>query len=131
MPELPTTVSAEVPATSEFVQVLRNVAAGLAARLDMPIDQIEDIRLAVTEAAALLLEEADATSLRMTLAREGDSLGVTLTTDGRVEEWPTDRILTSWPWLVVNGLTDEVRADRGDGAGPSISFTKGRGREGR
>lgn len=128
MPNLPTTVSAEVPATSEFVQVLRNVAAGLAARLDMPIDQIEDIRLAVTEAASLLLDEADATSLRMTLAREGDSLGVTLTTDGRVEAWPTDRILASWPWLVVKGLTDEIRADRGDGAGPSISFTKGRER---
>lgn len=131
MTNLPTAVSAEVPATAEFVQVLRNVAAGVAARLDMTIDQIEDVRLAVTEAASLLLDEADATSLRMTIGRDGHTLEVTLTSDGRVDPWPTDRVLSSWPWLVVKGLTDEIRADRGDGAGPSISFTKARERVGR
>jgi serine/threonine-protein kinase RsbW len=51
----PEVVSAEVPATPEFVQVLRNVAASVAARVDLPIDQIEEIRLAVAEAASLLL----------------------------------------------------------------------------
>jgi serine/threonine-protein kinase RsbW len=125
---LPTAVSVDVPATAVFFQVLRNVVAGVAARMDMPIDQIEDIRLAVTEAASLLLEEGDATSLRMTIGRDGDTLGVTLTSDGRADPWPTDRVMASWPWLVVKGLTDEIRADRGDGAGPSIGFTKGRER---
>ncbi|HET9671874.1 MAG TPA: ATP-binding protein, partial [Actinomycetota bacterium] len=69
-------VSAEVPATPEYVQVLRNVAAGVAARFEMPIDQIEEVRLAVTEAASLLLEEAEASSLRMRIRRSGDSLDV-------------------------------------------------------
>jgi serine/threonine-protein kinase RsbW len=131
VPNLPTAVSAEVPATPEFVQVLRNVAVGVAARVDMPIDQIEDIRLAVTEAASLLLGEADAASLRMTIGRDGDTLAVTLTSDGRVDPWPTDRVLASWPWLVVKGLTDDIRADLGEGSGPSISFTKSRERVGR
>ena len=131
MTDLPTTVSVDVPATAVFVQVLRNVVAGVAARLDMPIDQIEDIRLAVTEAASLLLEEGDATSLHMSIGREGGTLDVTLTSDGRSDPWPTDRVTASWPWLVVKGLTDEIRADRGDGAGPSIGFTKGRERVGR
>jgi serine/threonine-protein kinase RsbW len=110
------------------MQVLRNVAAGVAARLDMPIDQIEDVRLAVAEAASLLLQETQATSLRMTIGRDGDTLDVTLVSDGRVDLWPTDHVLASWPWLVVKGLTDDVRADREEGAGPSISFTKGRER---
>jgi serine/threonine-protein kinase RsbW len=110
------------------VQVLRNVVAGVAARLDMPIDQIEDIRLAVTEAASLLLEDGDATSLRMTIGRDEDTLDVTLSSDGHADPWPTDRVMASWPWLVVKGLTDEVRAGRADGAGPSIGFTKGRER---
>ncbi|MDQ4107820.1 MAG: ATP-binding protein [Actinomycetota bacterium] len=131
MTELATNVSAEVPATAGFVQVLRNVAAGVAARLDMPIDQIEEVRLAVTEAASLLLEEADATSLRMTIGRDGDALDVTLSSDGQADEWPSDRAVASWPWLVVKGLTDEIRADRGDGEGPSIRFTKRLGRAGR
>jgi serine/threonine-protein kinase RsbW len=56
--DLPAVVFAEVPATPGSVQILRNVVAGVAARLDMPIDQIEEVRLAVTEAASLLLDEA-------------------------------------------------------------------------
>ena len=128
MTNLPTVVSVDVPATPVFVQVLRNVVAGVAARVDMPIDQIEDLRLAVTEAASLLLGEGDPTSLRMTIGRGDDRLDVTLTSDGRADPWPTERVSSSWPWLVVKGLTDEIRADRGEGAGPSISFTKARER---
>jgi serine/threonine-protein kinase RsbW len=118
----------DVPATAEFVQVLRNVVAGVAARLDLQIDQIEDIRLAVTEAASLLLEEGDATSLHMSIGRDSDAMDVTLTSDGRSDPWPTDRVTSSWAWLVMQGLTDEIRADRADGGGPSIGFTKGRER---
>jgi serine/threonine-protein kinase RsbW len=121
---LPTAVSVDVPATPVFVQVLRNVVAGVAARLDMTIDQIEDLRLAVTEAASLLLGEGDPTSLRMTIGRGDGILEVTLTTDGRADPWPSERVASSWPWLVVQGLTDELRAERGEGSGPSISFTK-------
>jgi serine/threonine-protein kinase RsbW len=129
--ELVVAVSAEVPATPGSVQVLRNVAASVAARLDMPIDQIEEIRLAVTEAASLLLDEAEATSLRMTIARDTHALDITLSSDGQVDRWPSERALASWPWLVVKGLTDEIRAERRDGEGPSISFIKRRERVGR
>jgi serine/threonine-protein kinase RsbW len=122
--DLPKAVSAEVPAIPEFVQVLRNIAAGVAARLDMPIDQIEELRLAVTEAASLLLDEVDATSLRMTIGRGADTIDVRLSADGDDEAWPSDRALASWPWLVVKGLTDEIQAERHDGEGPSIRFTK-------
>lgn len=128
MTTLPTAVSAEVPATPEFVQVLRNVAAGVATRLDMPIDQIEDVRLAVTEAATLLLRQAEATVLRIAIGRDADTLDVTLSSDGYVDPWPSDAVLGSWGWLVVEGLTDGIRAERGDGSGPSIGFTKGRER---
>jgi serine/threonine-protein kinase RsbW len=125
--DLPTVLSAEVPATPDSIQVLRNVAAGVAARMDMPIDQIEEVRLAVTEAASLLLEEGEATSLQMTIGRDQDAVDVTLSTDGRADPWPSDRALSSWPWLVVKGLTDDLRAHR-DGERPSIGFTKRRER---
>jgi serine/threonine-protein kinase RsbW len=116
-------VSAEVPATPEFVQVLRNVAAGVAARLDMPIDQIEEVRLAVTEAATLLLDEAEATALRIRIRRMDHTLDVTVSSDGAADPWPSERALTSWPWMVVKGLSDDVRLDRDDGA-PSVVFRK-------
>ena len=120
----PPAVSAVVPATPEFVQVLRNVAAGVAARLDMTIDQIEEVRLAVTEAASLLLDEADATSLRLTIRRDSDTLDVRISADGSAEEWPSDRAVTSWPWVVVKGLSDDVKLDRDGDGSPSIVFQK-------
>jgi serine/threonine-protein kinase RsbW len=126
--DLPTDVTVEVPATPEFVQVLRHVAAGVAVRVDMPIDLIEEVRLAVTEAASLLLDEAEAELLRMTIGRDEDSLEVTLSSDARVDPWPTEHALASWPWLVVKGLTDELRAERGDSLGPTIGFRKRRER---
>ena len=124
MAELPTVVFAEVPATPGSVQVLRNVVAGVAARLDMPIDQIEEVRLAVTEAATLLLDEAEPTVLRLTIGDDPEALDVTLSSDGTADPWPSDRAMASWPWLVVKGLTDEIRAERRDGDRPSIGFTK-------
>jgi serine/threonine-protein kinase RsbW len=123
----PPSVSAEVPATPDFVQVLRNVAAGVAARVEMPIDRIEEIRLAVTEAASLLLDEAAATSLCMTIRRAGDALDVTISSNGTPDRWPSDRALSSWPWMVVRGLSDDVRLDRDGDGSPSVVFSKRRG----
>lgn len=51
-------VELRLPAEGAFVSVLRTATAGLAARLDFPIDDIEDLRIAVSEACALLLESA-------------------------------------------------------------------------
>jgi serine/threonine-protein kinase RsbW len=51
-------VSLRVPADSAYVSVLRTMTAGLAARLDFTVDDIEDLRIAVGEACALLLSEA-------------------------------------------------------------------------
>ena len=39
--------------------IVRTSAAGLAARLDFTIDEIEDLRIAIGEATALLLPAAD------------------------------------------------------------------------
>jgi hypothetical protein len=94
----------------------------------MPIDQIEEVRLAVTEAASLLLDETGAETLRMTIGRDADALEVTLSSDGQADPWPSNGTLASWPWLVVKGLSDEIRAERRDGDAPSIAFTKRRER---
>jgi serine/threonine-protein kinase RsbW len=51
-------VELRVPADSAYVSVLRTTSAGLAARLDFTIDDIEDLRMAVGEASALVLPQA-------------------------------------------------------------------------
>jgi len=53
-------VELRLPADSAYVSVLRTTSAGLAARLDFTLDDIEDLRMAVGEASALVLPEAEA-----------------------------------------------------------------------
>src|SRR4029079_7676474 len=48
-------VRLRMPADGAFVSALRTLTAGLAARCDLTIDQIEDLRIAVDEACSLLL----------------------------------------------------------------------------
>jgi serine/threonine-protein kinase RsbW len=48
------TVSIKVPASPEFLAVVRLVAAGLAARLHFTLDGIEDLKIAVDELSAYL-----------------------------------------------------------------------------
>ena len=52
-------VELRLPADGAYVSVLRITAAGLAARADFTIDEIEDLRIAMGEAGALVLPEAD------------------------------------------------------------------------
>lgn len=51
-------VELRLPAQGVYVSVLRTTTAGLAARLDFTLDDIEDLRMAVGEAAAIVLETA-------------------------------------------------------------------------
>lgn len=48
-------VTLRVPAAAAYVSLIRTAAASLAARLDIPVDRIDDLRLAVDEACSLLL----------------------------------------------------------------------------
>jgi serine/threonine-protein kinase RsbW len=58
-PEIDADVLVRVPADGAFVSVLRTTTAGLAARLDFTLDVVEDLRIAVGEACAMVLPEAD------------------------------------------------------------------------
>jgi serine/threonine-protein kinase RsbW len=101
-------VSLRVPADGAYVSVLRTMTAGLAARLDFTVDDIEDLRIAVGEACALVLPvavpggdlEAD---FRQTTG--------TLTVSVRVPT--TDRAepdYESFAWRVLSTLSTEATA---------------------
>jgi hypothetical protein len=48
------TVSITIPASPEYLRVVRLIAAGLAARLGFTLDEIEDLKIGVDELAAYL-----------------------------------------------------------------------------
>ncbi|GII92513.1 anti-sigma factor [Sinosporangium siamense] len=101
-------VSVRLPAASAYLSVLRTATAGLAARLDFTLDEIEDLRIAVDEACAMLLTQAvPGTDLTAEFELTGQEMQV------RVE---VNTLLTSPPkrddfaWMVLTALADDVEA---------------------
>ncbi|HVT65086.1 MAG TPA: anti-sigma regulatory factor [Mycobacteriales bacterium] len=99
-------VAITLPASSAYLTVLRTATAGLAARLDFTIDEIEDLRIAVDEACAMLLAQAlPGADINCEFQLDGDAMTVTvsvMTVDG--EEPSRD----TFAWTVLTALAGEV-----------------------
>ena len=106
-------VELRLPADSAYVSVLRTTTAGLAARLDFTIDDIEDLRMAVGEASALVLPEADEGSdLTCRFFMSPGRLTVTVSV---ASADPTEVDTDSFAWQVLTTLATEASADLGGG----------------
>jgi serine/threonine-protein kinase RsbW len=115
-----------VPASGAWLGVLRTATASLASRLQFTLDEIEDLRIAVDEACAVLLALAslDAVlSCRFTVTENELTVDATVPVDNPA----TVRLPTgeSFAWQVLSALTDEVTAAV-DGELVSIRLTKRR-----
>ena len=99
-----------VPASGAYLGVLRTATAGLAARLQFTLDEIEDLRIAVDEACAILLAVA---ALDAELACRFTVTDDTLTVEAAVPAASSAVRLPSgesFAWQVLSALTDEVSA---------------------
>jgi serine/threonine-protein kinase RsbW len=113
-------VELRLPAESAYVAVLRMTTAGLAARLDFTLDDIEDLRMAVGEACALVLEEADAGGdLRAAFDLGDGAIRVSISADSGSDA-ATDE--DSFGWQVLTALTSDVVTSR-EGRHRWVSFT--------
>jgi serine/threonine-protein kinase RsbW len=106
-------VELRVPASGAYVSVLRTAAAGLAARLDFTIDDIEDLRIAVDEACAVLLPLADIDArLTARFDLEPGHLQVAVSVPSSATEPPNRN---TFAWTVLTALAGEVDARVDDG----------------
>lgn len=97
-----------LPAQGAYVSVLRTTTAALAARLDFTLDDIEDLRMAVSEAAAICLECAVETAVLDVVFDIGeDTIGVTVTTTCDTEAEIDEE---SFAWQVLTTLARDVTA---------------------
>ncbi len=113
-------VELRLPAESAYVAVLRMTTAGLAARLDFTLEDIEDLRMAVGEACALVLENADTGgALRAHFELRDGSIRVAVAADTSSKADPDE---DSFGWQVLTALTSEVKTSR-EGSLSWISFT--------
>ena len=99
-------VELRLPAESAYVAVLRMTTAGLAARLDFTLDDIEDLRMAVGEACALVLEHTTSTGdMHAHFDLTDGSIRVSVASDASSGAKPDEG---SFGWQVLNALTSNV-----------------------
>jgi len=105
-------VELRLPADGAYASVLRTTTAGLAARLDFPIDDIEDLRMAVGEATAMVLGDAVAgTDLVARFYQQPGELTLTLTAE---VAGPVKLDYDSFAWQVLTTLASEAAASTTD-----------------
>ena len=107
-------VELRLPVDSAYVSVLRATTVSLAARLDFTIDDIEDLRMAVGEACAMVLPCADVGSeLTCGYFMGPGRLTITVSVPSKDPELP-DR--EGFAWQMLNALTTDAAttADQGE-----------------
>jgi serine/threonine-protein kinase RsbW len=106
-------VTVRLPAEGAYLSVLRTATAGLAARLDFTLDEIEDLRIAVDEACAMLLSQAvPGASLECAFTLGHDVMTIAVTAACLAPQQPaTD----TFAWTVLTALAGSVEAHVGPG----------------
>jgi serine/threonine-protein kinase RsbW len=106
-------VMVRLPAEGAYLSVLRTATAGLAARLDFTLDEIEDLRIAVDEACAMLLSQAvPGASLECAFTLGHDVMTIAVTAACLAPQRPaTD----TFAWTVLTALAGSVDAHVGPG----------------
>ncbi|MCW2817680.1 MAG: rsbW [Marmoricola sp.] len=113
-------VELRLPAESAYVAVLRMTTAGLAARLDFTLDDIEDLRMAVGEACALVLDgSVPGGDLEAAFGLGDGSIRVTISAQGASAGTPG---IDSFGWQVLTALTNDVTTST-EGPQRVVSFT--------
>jgi anti-sigma regulatory factor (Ser/Thr protein kinase) len=116
-----------LPARPENVAVVRHVLGAFAEALHLPLDVVEDVRLAVTEACTNVVRHAyDGTEpgqLDVVIRPEGDVLEVLVTDDGRGIGPSPD---TAGPGLglpLIAALADSLEIQHAPRAGSRLAMS--------
>ena len=101
-------VTVTFAADTRNVGLARTIAAAMAARADLPLDQLEDVRLAVDEAVAQLIHDApDDAEVGCRFVVRGTDLDVTCWAPTLTGAPPSR---DTFSWTVLSALVDNVSA---------------------
>ena len=117
-------VNIRMPADGAYLSVLRTATAGLAARLDFTLDEIEDMRIAVDEACAMLLSQAiPGSDLECDFVLGQDAMTVCVSVSCLAPRVPAG---DTFAWTVLTALAGSVDAQVGPGDVLTIVLRKSR-----
>jgi serine/threonine-protein kinase RsbW len=105
-----------VPATKDYVVLVRSAVGHLGARLGLTMEELGDLRLAVDEACALLLlpDEMAATGavLECRFTETGGALQVTVAAEASPESVPQ---VGGFGWNLLSSLVDDLQWSNDEG----------------
>jgi serine/threonine-protein kinase RsbW len=117
-------VTVSMPAEGAYLSVLRTATAGLAARLDFTLDEIEDLRIAVDEACAMLLAQAiPGTNLECAFDLSAEEMTITVSVIAAEPRIPAP---DTFAWTVLSALAGTVDSRLGPDDQVSIVLRKRR-----
>ena len=101
-------VTIEMPAEGAYLSVLRTATAGLAARLDFTLDEIEDLRIAVDEACGMLLgQAAGGATLECDFTLGEDQISIAVSARSQQPRTPAR---DTFAWTVLSALAGSADA---------------------
>ena len=121
-------VTIQMPAEGAYLSVLRTATAGLAARLDFTLDEIEDLRIAVDEACGMLLAQAaPGANLECDFTLGPDRISIAVSA---LSQQPRPPSRDTFAWTVLSALAGNADAWVGPGDKVTVLLRKVRGSAG-
>jgi len=105
-----------IPARAEWVFVARLSVAAIATRLDLSVEDIEDLKLAVAEACAACLREGDDAEIEIVCELRDETLEITVA--------DFDEKTEGLGLVIIKSLMESVEFRRDGSAGVALVMTK-------
>jgi serine/threonine-protein kinase RsbW len=123
---LTTPIELALPGDSRFMRLARLVASGVATTCGLPLEEVEDFRVAVDEVCATLIEAGGGSPIRLSFTADIGTLVVTGTTQDVDHQGPDeDRLALSRQILDV--IAESHQFSRTDGQARFTVITRLRG----
>lgn len=114
-----TPIELGLPGDSRYMRLARLVASGVATTCGLPLEEVEDFRVAVDEICATLIEAGAGEPIKLTFATNGGMLQVTGTTKD-VDHLGPDEDRLALSRQILDVISEAHRFDRIDG---HVEFT--------
>jgi serine/threonine-protein kinase RsbW len=117
------TVSLKVPPTAGYLALLRTVVGGCAGREGFTLDQIDDVKMAVDEAAVQLLRSIAGDGIHIDVDLGEDLMEIRVSAEVESDKPVIDE--SSFSWTILRALADDLRVET-EGHTCTVVLTKQR-----
>ncbi|WMT82526.1 MULTISPECIES: ATP-binding protein [Terrisporobacter] len=125
------TIKMEITANPEYVSIIRLTTSGIANKVGFCIDDIEDLKVAISEACTNAIKHSSEDRFTIIYSMIENGLTIEIIDNGKgydrssVSEPDIDNLKESGMGLfIIESLMDEVIVESQEGKGTSIKMTK-------